>query len=183
MPSYLVYPQSPAERAFVPAVAQQVAETVKTQLRRLKHTSGGDFIDALADGLRACRELPWRQKSRRLVLVFGQSPGYSILERSDELASLIPRALCLEEETVSLHHEHIEVVTLFHHPWKPDELYRVSKPQFVQHSRRQYENLASLPRWAATTGPGLDIQWLAAQWLTPPGSLSRGPSPGLPVEM
>ncbi len=181
MPAYLVYPP-PHERAFVPALPHQAADAASTQLRKLQFTSGGDFIDALADGLRACGELPWRQKSRRLVLLFGQSPGYSILERSEELASLIPRSLCIEEEVASLHQKRIELVTIFHHPWKPDELYRVSKPQFVQYSRRQYQRLASLPHWAAMSGSETDIRVLARQWLSPPASLARGPSPGLAVE-
>jgi hypothetical protein len=177
LPSYLVYPVDPDRRILGPAMAGQLA----TQLRRLPYTPGGDYVDALADGLRACEKASWRQNSRKLLLLFGQSPGYSMLEESDGITNLLPRKACIEEEIAALHHKGVEVITIFHHPPEADDLYGVNRPDVINRSRQQYEWLASLPGWSNSTSD-FNVEKLAAAWLDPLVTvIARGPSPGILV--
>jgi hypothetical protein len=176
-PAYLVFPISAEDRQLRFTPPGQIVPQLSAQLLKTPYSPGGDFVDGLADGLRAVRELLWRQSSRKLLLIFGQSPGYSVLDPADELANLIPRTVCVEEEITLLHQKGIEVMTIFHHPSEAEERYSRNMPHFFQHSRRQFANLASLREWNATS-PEIDVSALAAQWLNPPATIARGPSPG-----
>jgi hypothetical protein len=181
-PRYLVFPANGDERQLKQTSPGQIAAQVSAQLLKLPYTPGGDFVDGLADGLRACRELMWRQNARKLLLIFGQSPGYSVLRPSHELANLIPRTVCIEEEIELLHRKGVEVMTIFHQPAEAAERYRTEMPEVLKHSGRQYVELASLQAWSATS-PEIDVAALAAHWLVPPVTLARGPSPGLPMNL
>ena len=178
VPSYLVHPQSAGDRKWRQTTAAQISTVLSVQLRSLPYTPGGDFVDGLADGMRACRDLPWRQGARKLLLIFGQSPGYSVLEAPDELTNLLARTMCIEDEIELLHQKGVEVITLFHHPAELEDRYAVNNPLIAEHSRKQYLGLASLSGWSASS-PEFDAATLASQWLTPPKSIARGPSPGL----
>ncbi len=173
-PRYLVHPAIPSARKLEPCTPDQLMQ----QLRRLPPTSGGDFVDGLADGLRAAGQARWRQSSRKLLLVFGQSPGYSVFDTNDDMTNLLVRKVCVEEETAALHRMGVEIVTLFHDPPEAAELYRTELPELFQRVRDQYQSLASLREWSCA-GPEIDASRLASAWLNPPAVLARGPSPGL----
>jgi hypothetical protein len=177
---YLVYPESEGDRKWRQTTAAQAAGVLSAQLGALPHTPGGDFVDGLADGLQACRTLTWRQGARKLLVILGQSPGYSVLEPPDELTNLLARKLCIEDEIGLLHRKGVEVITLFHHPDELEERYAVANPLAIEHSRRQYQELASLSGWSASS-PGFDAAALASLWGTPPRCIARGPCPGFMV--
>jgi hypothetical protein len=181
MPDYLIFPRDPKHRIFAQAKPEEIAALTGEQLRKLESTSGGDFVDALADGLNACLNLPWRQLARRLVLVFGQSPGYSLLEPFESPASYNPRELCIEEEVTKLHRKQIEVATVFHHPWKFEDQYMLARPKLIEASQRQYAMLANLPSWAIRSGSEPALRTLAESWLSPPACLARGACSGVLV--
>jgi hypothetical protein len=173
-PTYLIHPPSPAARRLENMTPAQLSQ----RLRSLPPTPGGDFVDALADGLQACSQAPWRENSRKLVLVFGQSPGYSVLDATDDMTNLLIRKVCLEEEIAALYNKGVEVVTIFHEPTEAEERYKTDLPDVLQRARDQYRNLASLPSWSCVS-PALDLEDLASKWVDPPLLLARGPSPGL----
>lgn len=172
-PKYLVYPQIPEARKLEPLSIEKLMQ----QLRTLPHTPGGDFVDGLADGLRACMNAKWRGNSRRLVIVFGQSPGYSLAD-SDDMINFVVRKACIEEEVAALHRDGVEIVTIYHDPPVPEEAYRVQLPEIFERARKQYESLATLKEWS-TGSTAMDAAALAEAWLHSPISLARGPAPGL----
>jgi hypothetical protein len=173
-PRYLTYPPIPSGRKLEPSTADQLIQ----QLHRLPPTPGGDFVDGLADGLRAAGQARWRQSSRKLLLVFGQSPGYSVFDTNDDMTNLLIRKVCVEEEVAALHRMGVEIVTVFHDPPEAAERYRTDLPEVFEHARAQYESLASLREWSCA-GPEVETARLASAWLNPPALLARGPSPGL----
>jgi hypothetical protein len=177
-PVYLVHPQSAGDRKWWLTTGAEISTALSTQLRSLPHTPGGDYVDGLADGMRACGDLPWRQNARKLLLILGQSPGYSVLAPPDGLTNLLARKLCIEEEVEQLHQKGIEVMTVFHHPVELEERYAVSMPLVVEHSRKQYESLASVSKWSVSS-PEFTAEALASVWLQPPACIARGPSPGI----
>ena len=147
-----------------------------------KPADGGDFVDALADGLHACRQLPWRTGSRKLVVLFGDSPGYCVSEagRSPiDLADCHLRELDVFEEADALHLLGVELATVYHSP-SGDALAEVAdySRELVSYARRQYERLASNPDWALTS-PAWDPTAFSEQWYTFSGPLARGVAPPL----
>src|SRR5262245_31912117 len=60
-PKYLIHPDIPKERRLERCTPTRLSQ----QLRRLPFSPGGDFVDALADGMRASRQASWRQQSRK----------------------------------------------------------------------------------------------------------------------
>jgi hypothetical protein len=172
-PKYLVYPEIPNERKLEASTPDQLAQ----QLRRLPFSPGGDFVDALADGLRASRRASWRQNSRKLLLIFGQSPGYSVLAPGDGMTDLQVRKVCIEEESVALQKMGVEIVTIYHDPPNADEAYSSQMPDLVDRSRRQHERLASLREWSGVSSMP-DFTALSTSWLSPPTVIAKGPSPG-----
>jgi hypothetical protein len=171
-PGYLVHPRE-NQRKW----QKEMTEPLADALGKLPHTTGGDFVDGLADGLHACAQVPWRQNSRKLLLVFGQSPGYSVLDAKDDMTDLLIRKACVEEEQTLLHRKGVEIVTVFHHPAEMVDRYPIQLPEVLQQAREQYRKLASLSEWSCTTSdPGLG--GLAASWMNPPKLIARGPSPG-----
>jgi len=173
-PAYHLYPPADGRQILKQVTPQQLVE----QLCRIPFSPGGDFVDALADGLNACVDVSWRGNSRRLVLVLGQSPGYSVLDAPDDMSDFLIRKACIEEEGDALHAKKIEVVTAFHDPTNIEERYSTQKPDVLQRAREQYSKLASLPEWTcASTEAGL--RELANRWMNPPALIARGPSPGV----
>jgi hypothetical protein len=173
-PTYLVYPPSPGNRRLESITPGQLGQ----RLQSLPPTPSGDFVDGLADGLQACQQTTWRENSRKLVLVFGQSPGYSVLDATDDMTNLLIRKTCLEEEVAALYHKGVEIVTIFHEPSEAEERYKTDLPDVLQRAREQYRSLASLRTWSCVS-PNVDLRNLASQWIDPPVLIARGPSPGL----
>jgi len=131
-------------------------------LEGLKATPGGDFVDALADALAACRTLPWTA-ARRLLIVVGDSPGHSIAHPAPPGADVLAREHDVDLEVSGLHADkQVEVVTLYNRP-PPGLMERINEPgrALLAYAEAQYRRLASLPDYA------LDFESLD------PGALAR----------
>lgn len=139
-PAYHLDPAEPEERALRSAGAGQL----HSRLLSLQPTSGGDFVDALADGIAACRELRWRPRARKVLVVIGDSPGYSILRPPPWGGDAQVRENDVEVEAAALHRQGIEILTLFHAPAVEAAIFEFVRP-FVDHARAQYLRLASRP--------------------------------------
>lgn len=175
-PVYLVHPPIPEGRRLEPIGLEPLEE----QLLDLPPSPGGDFLDGLADGLRAARQARWRQSSRKLLIVFGHSPGYSLVEPPDPLTNLAVREACVEEEIDALHQSGVEVMTVFHDPPGAQDRYSADLPELLARARDQYTRLATLPEWTQTSDA--DFSSAIKKWLDPPLILARGPAPGLCVK-
>jgi hypothetical protein len=142
-PDYRLYPESGWQfRGLEPASLRQA-------LADLPATTGADIVDALADGLHACRLLPWRGGARKLLLVCGDSPGHSTLHPLPAGADAGVRALDVDGEAAALHRRGVEIATLYYPPAPELQLERVEfQHAILSATRAQYARLASLPEMA-----------------------------------
>ncbi|MFO1429793.1 MAG: hypothetical protein U1F76_06590 [Candidatus Competibacteraceae bacterium] len=142
---YRIYPPEPEKRLLQLLTLQQI----KSQLFSIPATSGGDFVDALADALAACNELYWSPDARKLVLISGDSPGFSILQPIPKGGDACVRENDVDTQTLRLHRRGVELLTVYHDP-DPDFLDSLIEPQreFQKYAQEQYTRLASLPEMA-----------------------------------
>jgi hypothetical protein len=118
---------------------------------RIEYTSGGDFVDALADALDRCSHAGWRTDPavRRMLLIVGDSPGFSVLDPAPMGADAHPRRLDVDMEVMKLHDRHsVEVATLYVEP-EPET---ARTKDFYRYARDQYQSLATIQRyyWASS---------------------------------
>ncbi len=139
----------PAFRLF-PAIAEQrrleaiSIPELGTRLARIPSSSGGDFVDALADALDECAAARWRPDARKLLLLSGDSPGYSILNPAPWGANAAPRRKDIESVSLDLHNKGVEVVSIFHPVPAASGIHdRPRVPELLHYARQQYRNLAS----------------------------------------
>ncbi len=126
-------------------------DALRELLLGLPPSSGGDFVDAVADALAACRRLRWRPEARKLVILTGDSPGHSILHPAPPGGDARVRELDVDHEALRLHHQGVELVTLYHEP-ASEELQEIDfKQQLVEFARVQFRRLASRPEMAFVT--------------------------------
>jgi len=141
---YVLHPPE-EQRRFQPLRDPQVQEA----LGSLLSTSGIDFVDALADALQACHGLTWAERSRKVVLVCGDSPGQSVLHPLPPGADRRPRRLDVDVEAEKLHRAGIEIATLYFDPPADTELRQARfQRELLDGARAQYARLASLSSWA-----------------------------------
>jgi hypothetical protein len=144
-PRYHLWPEK-NERFLQPFKPDQMRRTLGT----IEATSGGDFVDALADALIACVDLNWRKNARKLVIVFGDSPGHSILNPAPRGGDLCARKVDVDTAAMHLHHLGIEILTIYNAP--SEEAYNHFKgtPGFelLSYTQKQYKQLASLSELA-----------------------------------
>jgi hypothetical protein len=165
-PSYVVHPDEPG---FGSPAPQRLA----ADLLGLPHSAGGDFVDALADGLAACRRLPWRSEARKVLVLTGSSPGASLLHPVPKGGDAQARERDVDCEILALHARGVEVVTLFHEPPADSGVGEFKHQlELLAHARTQYRRLASLPEWAWTTA-GFDPQEAAVCLRGAPKALGR----------
>jgi hypothetical protein len=118
-------------------------------LAGLPATTGADIVDALADGLHACLQLPWRGSARKLVVVCGDSPGHSTLHPLPAGADAGVRRLDVDAEAAALHRRGVEIATLYYPPPAELQLELVEfQHAILSTTREQYARLASLPEMA-----------------------------------
>lgn len=144
-------------------------------------SSGGDFVDALADALAACRRLDWRP-GRKLVVIVGDSPGYSVLHPVECTGNARARCLDVDSESLALHAMGVEIVTLYLAP--PAGLIADLEPRarrLIADAEQQYLRLASIPDYAGRLGD-LDADALAGLLLARDFPIGRGSSLGMPGE-
>ena len=122
---------------------------LRRDLLAVPPTSGGDFVDAVADGLVAAAGLRWRDQARKLVLLSGDSPGHSILHPLRRGADLGVRERDVDVEAMRLHQRGVETVTLYHDPPVDSGLYDLAfKRDLLLGARAQYARLASVGEYA-----------------------------------
>ncbi len=143
-PRYHLYPRE-EERGFVPLDPARL----QTALESVPSTPGGDFVDALADALHACRRFRWRRDARKLIVLYGDSPGHSVLHPLRRGADVCARALDVDTEVWQLHRDGVEVVTIYCEPAADLRLHAVEfQHDLLSGARAQYARLASLPALA-----------------------------------
>ncbi len=121
------------------------------RLSSLEPSPGGDAVDAVADGLHACVSLPWSADARRLVILIGDSPGYSLLHPGPTGTAAFPRRLDVDSVTIGLFDSGIELATVFN--TLDTEADTDIQRRLVQHTRSQYRSLASRPSLSFVHSP------------------------------
>lgn len=147
-------------------------------LARLGPTGGGDLVDALADALAVCAKLRWRPQARKIVLVVGDSPAYSLLEPAPWGCDARARQHDVDVESMKLHERGIQIVTLFCPP--PREVYAYFEPRLqaiFDYTRLQYRRIASAPEFSFEL-PTFDPHAAAARVAACDSLIFRGPGLG-----
>lgn len=177
-PAYELYPGED-ERGFRPMDPARL----RAALAAIPPTSGGDFVDALADALRACRRLRWNEKARKMVVIWGDSPGNSIQYPLRKGADVGIRALDVDIEACGLHRDGIELVTIYRDPPANLGLAAIEfQRDLLNGARSQYARLASLPALAFEVSSFNPVE-AAAVLRNREGVIARGAAPGLLVEI
>jgi hypothetical protein len=153
------------------------------ELRRIPVPApDGDYIDALAEGLESCLHAGWRDDARKLVVVFGDSAGYSAVEEQSsamQWANARFRALDVYDQAAQLHRRNIELASIFHDPGANAlKEAHTAAYELIRASRKQFQRLASLPGWAFTT-ESLASDQIPLAWSSACHPLGRGACPGI----
>ena len=170
LPRYELYPQSGSGWKL----SALSTEALHVALQEIPATSGADFVDALADGLATCVGLPWREDCRRVVLVTGDSPGYSIVHAAPTGANLLARRFDVDTQAMALHRAGVEVATIYHavsHKRRQEDL--DYERALREHTAAQYRRLASR-RDLAFEVPGVDASDVARELIHPSDAVARG---------
>lgn len=173
-PRYFVEPPV-GRRMFHQATVLELG----TALEAIKPSSGGDFVDALADALSACRLLGWRADARKLVLLTGDSPGYSVLHPSPPGADIGGRELDVDAEADGLFEHGIELATIHHHPPAESGLHD-KYSDLLEFARDQYVRIASRRKLAFDATSFVPLDAAQAFHQSPP-ILGRNASTGFVV--
>jgi hypothetical protein len=118
----------------------------------LTASPGMDFVDAVGDALAAAHGLQWRDDSRRLVILIGDSPGHSTARPIRYGGDALARTRDVDTEAMRLHRDQAEILTIYHPP-KADAR-KQADPEYrdlFDYARDQYRRLASQPELALTT--------------------------------
>lgn len=175
---YVFYPENPEERKLRACTEEQLRQ----QFLSLEATGGGDFVDALADALLQSGYVGWRPKARRVLVLCGDSPGFSLLKPAPPGADIHVRHLDVDQEAMRLHVQHrVEIVTIYlgFRASLGKNPYGISEPRsLTDHARSQYRRLASLPNFF-WDGPSFDPGEAANALNRVPSAIGRGPSYGI----
>jgi len=172
-PKYRLIPPA-AERALRP---QPVAQ-LTAALIALRPTSGGDYVDALAEALHACTKLRW-EDGRKLVLLTGDSPGHSLLFPAPRQADAGLRRRDVDVEVMKLFQLGVETMTIYHDlPPQSGYYDNVESRALLEFARRQYQRLASRPE-VAFLAPQFDPKAAAAAVSGGPAVMARGACVGV----
>ncbi len=190
-PDYLLHPEHEDSRALRPMTSEQV----RRALTSIPATSGGDVVDATADALAACVTAPstssrvrysrlrWRPEARKLLLLFGDSPGHSILHPPFPGSDAGVRDFDVDQQAALLQQAGVELLTVYYDPPTDIGLQEVAfRGEILGHAQRQYRRLASLPQLAfeASTFEPLEA---ARRFTSLQGPIARGPATGELVEI
>lgn len=170
-PVYQLYPRDISNQRLQPLSLQPI----QTQLLTIPPTSGGDFVDALADALAACNRLNWQPRgARKLVLISGDSPGHSILYPAPKGADACIRENDVDTQALRLHRQNVELLSIYHDP-EMDFWNSQLEPQreLLQYAQEQYRRLASLPELALVASQ-FDGAAAAETWWSLRGFIGRG---------
>ncbi len=158
------------------ALSPMTAEALSAALTGLAPSPGGDFVDALADGLAAATALQWGEDRRRVLILIGDSPGHSAADPAPWGGDARARVNDTDAEIARLHREHrVEVLTLYHPPPPGlDATLGEAQRALLRHARAQYRRLAATPALAFTTAD-FDPARAAAELNGRREPLGRGP--------
>jgi hypothetical protein len=171
IPKYIIKPEEERERSLQLLEPKQIMRN----LRSIEATSGGDFVDALADAMIACIDLNWRNDARKLLIIFGDSPGHSIMYPTPKGGDLCARQIDVDTVAMHLHQLGIEILTIYNAP--SEEAYDYFKEvqgsgfELLDHTKKQYQQLASLPELAfqiANFDP-IKAAKIFSNWMVPIG--------------
>lgn len=157
MPSYVVYP---ADRRL-----ERMArvETLRNWVASVPGSNGADFVDALGEGLYECSRLRWRPQARKVLILVGESPGFSLLHREPRQSDLRARERDVDLETSRLTAKGVEVVTIFSRlSHFRDDLPGLEK-LFIEFARNQYARLASSREYF------FEVEWNSPTKVSPAG--------------
>jgi len=174
-PDYDLFPAEPLR--FWPFAP----DTTAAMLGRLQATPGGDFVDALAEALARCKDV-WTSDTgvRRLLVVFGDSPGHSIAHPVSGGDGQL-RPADVDREAQELHARGVEILTLYHRPPAELELPATGKARaLLQAAAEQYSRLASVPSYALDIA-NFDPESVARELCARSFPIGRGASYGLIV--
>jgi hypothetical protein len=176
-PAYLLWPDASARQ--LQAMSQSQLDAA---FREIPATSGGDFVDALGDGLHACADLRWRFDARRMVVVAGDSPGFSIFEPSHPWADAHVRQYDVDSAAAALHRKGVEIMTIYHRPPNPKK-YDIDDPSpFLRFARKQFSRLASYAALHVEFWE-FDGARVAGVLNAPPSAIGHGVALGLAVDL
>ncbi len=194
--SWTLHPAAPDARMLRPFRAADITTTLSS----IPVPNVGDYVDALAEGLDAALHVGWREDARKLLVVLGDSPGHSVLAAvprhasrnahlrqavaggSLRLADSRIRRRDVHECAEQLHAHGIEIATLFFEDGaRSIEMSSAAGQQLVDHTRRQYRELASLPQWAFRIDGSSDLAELGAVLKARPSVIGRGFCPGFAI--
>jgi hypothetical protein len=168
LPRYRLFPKA-AERRLHPLALEEL----RGLLLAVPATSGGDFVDAVPEALDACAQLRWRPEARKLAILFGDSPGSSILHPSPPGAEAGVRERDVDDAVLSLHDLGVEVVTLHQPSERREELPELGiERELLDFAAAQYRRLASVPDLAFQTS-GFEPSAAAAVIRTQEGFVGR----------
>lgn len=169
LPAYRFHP-APEGLSFEPFDLAHLTQ----RLRALPPSSGGDFVDDLAGALRLCRRLPWRESVRRVAIVLGDSPGFSLHHPAPAGADGQGRADDVDKEARRLHDQGIALATIYHRPSEDDVAAALAVERgLLDFAEAQYRRLASRPEWAFDT-TSVDPAAAAGSIRDTRGRLARG---------
>ena len=143
---YTIYPGTAEERKL-----RDLSETqLKERLAGIPATSGGDYVDALAEALYSCGAVGWRDDARHILVLFGDSPGFSLTYPPPRGVDIHVRRNDVDVEAMKLHSQHnTEIVTIYAGASSNSKAYGMAKPHPVlDYSSEQYSRLATLRSWA-----------------------------------
>jgi hypothetical protein len=172
-PAYHLHPPTAEARLL----RREEPGQLLSRLAELPATSGGDLVDGLADALAACQDLRWRNAARKILVLTGDSPGYSILQPAPRGADAQTRERDVDVEAKELHGRGIEILVIHHGPG-PETARLESLRGFLEHTRTQYLRLASRPElFFEAAGFEVDAALRALASKVP--AVGRGASPGI----
>ncbi len=179
MPRYRLFPVQSEGRALRPIETVDVLQ----ELLDIPSSPGGDFVDAVADALEACAELRWRPEARKLVVLFGDSPGHSIQYPAPTGSDAGVRERDVDLQAMKLHELGVEIVTIYLPPSEGLDLQDVGfKADLLRFAREQYARLASLPEMAFDAR-AFDPEQAADLIVEHKGPIARGPALGELIEV
>jgi hypothetical protein len=179
LPSYRLLP----ERAEDRVLRSLSLPSLEEHLTALRGSSGVDFVDSLAEALEAASQLPYRPGARRIAVILGDSPGFSLRHPAPPRADAQVRRKDVDSQAFALYRCQVEVATLYLDGLAAaDGLLVDYQRPLVDFARRQYARLASTEAlaWRAST---FDLGE-ALEALSHPSTLvGRDASPGWLVEV
>jgi len=139
---------------------------------------GDDFVDALAESLRECKDAKWPATGRRLLVLSGDSPGHSILHPPPARADHHPRRYDVDHEAEVLCAAGVEVATLFHDEALASGALHSTARDLARHAKEQYRRLASLPAFACLSSSWAPSAFAQELIRSRPAAMTRGPCLG-----